>query len=95
MAVDEKQFAEALQLVAEQMHSLETALAKLQAGLLAAKAMLALQMDPAHPRQALKRIQDLEDAIVKRDPSAATRQRVSEVFEMLKILDKHGGPKQA
>jgi hypothetical protein len=95
MSVNEEQFGEALQLVAEQVHALEEALIKLQAGLHAVKGMLALQMNPSAPKQALERIQNLEDAIVKRDPSAAARKQFSEVLEMLKLLDKHGGPKQA
>ena len=93
--VTKKELGDALQLAAEQMHALEVAVAKLQAGLHAVKAMLAIQMNPSAPRQALEQIQNLEEAIAKRDPSAAAREKVSEVLEMVKIFDKHGGPKQA
>jgi hypothetical protein len=85
----------ALQNVAGQMNALEDAVAKLQAGLLAVKAMLAVQMNPSAPKQALTRIQSIEDTIMKRDPNAAARKEFSEVIEMLNILEKHGGPKLA
>jgi hypothetical protein len=95
VAVSEKQLGEALQLVAKQMHVVEEHLAQIAAGLLAVKGTLARHMDPSAPAQALKQIQDLEAVIAKRDPNAAERKKVSEVFEMLKLLEKHGGPSEA
>jgi hypothetical protein len=95
MTISDKQLGDALQIVAEQIHALEVSLVKLQAGLHAVKGTLAIQMNPSAPKQALEQIQDLEDAIVKRDPNAEARKQFSEVIEMLKILDKHGGPKEA
>jgi hypothetical protein len=95
MSPTEKELGDALQAVVEQSHALEGAVAKLQAGLFAVKAALALQINPSAPEQALKRIQDMEQSFAERDPSAAARKQVSEVLEMLKIFEKHGGPKQA
>lgn len=93
--ISQKEMGEALQSIAEHLHFLGDRLAKLEAGLHAVKGMLALQMNPSAPKHALKRIQDLEASILKRDPNAAARKQVAEVLEMLKIFDKHGGPKQA
>jgi hypothetical protein len=57
--------------------------------------MLAVQMNPSAPKQALTGIQSVEDTIMKRDSNAAVRREFSEVIEMLNILEKHGGPKLA
>ncbi len=93
--VTEKQLGDALQLVAEQMHAIDKSVAKLAAGLFALKAIVALHMSPSAPSQALKMIQDFENEIAKLDPSRSERERVEEVLEMLKMIDKYGGPKQA
>ena len=52
-------------------------------------------MNPSAPKQALAAIQSVEDAVMKRHPNAEARKELSEVIEMLDILEKHGGPKQA
>jgi hypothetical protein len=40
-------------------------------------------------------IENLEQELSKLDPHAEARQRFSDVIEMLKVVEKHGGPKQA
>jgi len=95
MPVSDKQLGAALQLIAEQMNALESSLVKLEAGLHAVKGTLAVQMNPSAPKQALEQIQSLEDAILKRDPNAEARKKVSEVIDLLKMIDEHGNPKQA
>jgi hypothetical protein len=70
-------------------------IAKLVAGLGAVKAVLAIQMNPSEPKQALERIQHIEESLAKLDPNAAARQQFSDVLEMIRTLEKHGGPKQA
>ena len=40
-------------------------------------------------------IQDLENEIAKIDPNRSARERTDEVLEMLRLMDKHGAPKQA
>jgi hypothetical protein len=91
----EKETGDSLQNIAERLNALEDSVAKLQAGLLAVKAMLALHMNSSAPKQVLTQLRSLEDTIMKRDPNAAARKEFSEVIEMLNILEKHGGPKQA
>jgi|HubBroStandDraft_4_1064222.scaffolds.fasta_scaffold86397_1 hypothetical protein len=95
MAVNEKQLGDALQEIAEQFHAIDKSLAKIAVGLFALKAIVALQVNPSAPSQALKMIQDFENEIAKLDPSRSERERVAEVLEILKLIDKHGGPKQA
>jgi hypothetical protein len=93
--VTKQELGDAIQLIAEQMNALEASVAKLQGGLLAVEAMLALQMNPSAPKQALERIRKLEKEFAKRDPNAAARKQFSEVLEMVKVLEKHGGAKEA
>jgi hypothetical protein len=95
MSVSEKELGNALQLVAEQFHAVDKSLAKLGTGLFALKAIVALQVNPSAPSQALKMIQEFEDEIAKLDPSRPERDRIDQVLEMLKMIDKHGPPKQA
>ena len=95
MSVTEKELGEALQAVAEHLHATDILLAKIGAGLTAVKAVLALQMDPVHPKEALAKIETIESDLAKLDPNASTRQKLGEVIEMIKLVDKHGGPKEA
>lgn len=95
MAVNEKQIADSLQKIAEQFHAIDETLAKLGVGLLALKFVVAARLTPGAPIDGLKLIENLEQELAKLDPHAAARQRFSDVIEMLKILEKHGGPKQA
>jgi hypothetical protein len=93
--VTDKQLADALQLVAEHMLAVDNALAKLGAGLTAVKATLAIQMNPVDPKQALAQIDKIEGSLAALDKTAPARQQVADVIEMVKAVEKHGGPKQA
>ena len=84
-----------MQLVAGQFHEVDKSLARIGAAVFALKAILALQINPSAPSQALKMIQDLENEIAKIDPNRSARERTDEVLEMLRLMDKHGAPKQA
>jgi hypothetical protein len=93
--VSQKEIADALQSVAEQLNAIDGSLARLGAGLAAVKMVVAIQLNPSDPKQALERIQKLEENFLKLDPSAAARKKFSEVIEIVKMIEKHGGPKQA
>lgn len=93
--VSEKQLADALQNIAEQLHAIDQSLLKLGVGLLALKFVVAARLMPGAPVDGLKLIENLEQELAKLDPHAEARKRFSDVIEMLKVIDKHGGPKQA
>jgi hypothetical protein len=95
MSVSEKQLGDALQLVAEHLLAIDNALAKLGVGLTAVKAVLAVQMNPNDPKQALAQIDKIEGSLGALDKTAPARQQAADVIEMVKLLEKHGGPKQA
>lgn len=95
MSVTEKQLGDALQVMAEHSLAVDTALAKLGAGLSAVKAALAIQMEPKNPKQGLAKIEEIESRIAELDNTAPQRQKAADVIEMIKLMEKHGGPKQA
>jgi hypothetical protein len=95
MTTPNEELGKALQTIAEQSNEIHESISRLGAGLTAVKATLAIAMDPANPKQASDQIQKLEETFSKLDPNAAARKRLSEAIEMLKMIDKHGGPKQA
>ena len=95
MAVSKEELGKALQIVAEQMHQIDERIAKLEAGLLAVKAMLSLQVNPSQPIIGLGRIEDFQQRIAAADPSAPVRKTISDVIEMLKAIEKCGGAKDA
>jgi len=93
--ITRKELGDALQSVAEQFHTTDKSLAKIAAALYAVKVILAYQMNPSSPVQGLKQIEELEIEIAKLDPTRSAREKTEQIFEMLRIIDKHGGPKQA
>jgi hypothetical protein len=95
MTIHDKELGDVLQTIAEQMNATSESLAQLGAGLAAVKAALSIQLNPSNPKQGLEHIQALEENFLKLDPNAAARKKFAEVIEMLKMIDKHGGPKQA
>ena len=86
---------DSLQDLAEQFHAIDKSLAKLAVGLLALKATLAVQMNPSSPVQGLKQIEALEFEIAKLDPTRSVRERTEQSLEILRLVEKHGGAKQA
>jgi hypothetical protein len=95
MTISDKEFGDALQKIAEQFHALDQNLAKLAVRILALKFVVAARLTPGAPIDGLKMIENLEQELSKLDPHAEARQRFSDVIEMLKVVEKHGGPKQA
>jgi hypothetical protein len=95
MSVSEKELGGALQLVAEHLLAVDNTLAQLGAGVRAVKAILAIQMNPADPKQALASIEKIESSLAAFDPTAPARQQAADVIEAVKLFEKHGGPKQA
>jgi hypothetical protein len=93
--VTKKELGDALQLIAEQFHEVDKSVAKIAAAVAALKAVLAIQMNPSAPKQALERIQNLEDTFAKLDPNIAARVKFDEILEIVKLVEKQGGPKEA
>jgi len=83
--------------IAEQLNEIRESLSRLGAGLSAVKMTLAgvMESDPRARQQVLKQIEELEQSLAELDPNARVRKRRREAFQMRKLLDKHGGPKQA
>ncbi len=95
VAISEKEISEALLHIAEQFNIIDQRLAKLTVSVIALKGTVAKQMSPDDPEALLARIESLEKLLTERDPTAAARQEFSDVIEAVKLLEKHGGPKQA
>lgn len=95
MPVSVEDLGDALQDLVEQLNRIEGSLAKLGAGLTAVKAVLAIQMNPTHPKQALAQIEKLQAKFLQLAPNASQREKISEAIEILKLLQKHGPAKRA
>jgi hypothetical protein len=93
--ITKAEFSDALQKIAEQFHAVDQNVAKLAVRILALKVVVAARISPGAPIDGLKLIENLEEELAKLDPHAEARQRFSDVIEMLKVIEKHGGPKQA
>jgi hypothetical protein len=90
-----KELGDALQTIAEQFQAVDKSLAKIAVGFMALKGFVARQANPSAPKEALAQIQELEAELEKRDPTRAVREKTDEVIEVLKMIEKHGGPQQA
>lgn len=90
MAVSVEDLGRTLQDIAEHANATDDSLAKLQAGLVAVKALLAMQMNPSHPKQALVQIDKLEQKLSALDAKAGERKKIAEAIEILKLVEKHG-----
>jgi hypothetical protein len=95
MPISDKELGETLQAIAEHLLALDNTLARLGAGLTAVKAVLAIQMNPADPKQALESLNEIESRLAALDKTAPARQQAADVIEAVKLWEKHGGPKQA
>jgi hypothetical protein len=95
VTISQKQLDVALQKIAEEFHAIDETLAKLQVAVRALKVVVAARLTPGFPKEGLKLIEEVEQEFAKLDPHAEARQRFSDVIEMQKIFEKHGGPKQA
>jgi hypothetical protein len=95
MSLTDKQLSDALQGIAEQFHAVDKSLAKIAVGLLALKGFVALQTNPSAPAKALEQIHAFETSLAQLDPNREGRERTEQVLDLLKMIEKHGGPKQA
>lgn len=90
-----KKIGEALHGITEGLVGLERALATLGHGLAAVKGTLARQISPDDPAKGLAQIQQLENEIATRDPQAKVRQQAADTIEAVRLMDKHGKPRQS
>jgi hypothetical protein len=95
MSPSEKEFSDALILIGEEMHQLEVRLARLEAGLFVVKGVLATLMDRENPVAALARIEEFLKEAEQKWPGADRRELIAQQIDMLKLIVKHGGPKNA
>ena len=95
MSFSEKELVDAFQKIAERLNEIHDSLSELGVGLAAVKTILAVHLHPSNPLQASKQIANLEEDYRKLHPTAEARKRRSDAIEMAKIIEKHGGPKQA
>ena len=95
MPISDKQLGDAFQAIAEHLNATDDSLSKLGAELTAVRMTLAVLMNPADPLQASKHIQTLQESFLQLDPNAAQRKKIAQAIEILKMIDKHGKPKEA
>jgi hypothetical protein len=80
-----------MQLLTEQFLILERQVAKLRASLLVLKGIVAMDLNPSDPIEAVKQIQALEDRMLNADPNNAARQQTAEILEAVKLWKMKGG----
>jgi hypothetical protein len=98
MELSDEQFRalmESLRHIAERLNETSEILSQHGAALAALESFLAVDKSPENALQVSQHIQTLKDAYLKIDPNASKRKRRAELLEMLKLIEKHGGPKQA
>jgi hypothetical protein len=90
-----KEIGETLHGITEALVALERDLAKLGHGLAAVKETLARQISPEDSAKGLARIQQLENEIAGRDPKAKVRRQAADTIQAVRLMDKHGPPRQS
>ena len=95
MPLTEKQISDSLRSLAEQINAIRESLSEVQAAVEALKMTVASAMNPADPRQASQHIETLQKNLQALDPNRKHRKKISEQIEVSKLIEKHGGPKQA
>jgi hypothetical protein len=90
-----KELGDALTVIAEQMHLIDSTIARQAVEITALKGLLAIELNPKNPKQGLTQIEEFRVNIEKLDKSAEQRKKVSEVFELLKLIEKHGPPRES
>lgn len=93
--ISEKQFSDALLAIGEALHQQDERLAQLEADVLVAKGFLAAVMNPAQPADALRQIEAKSKEAMAKSPGAEHRARISELLDLQKLSEKHGGPSEA
>lgn len=90
-----KEIGEALHGITEALVALERDLAKLGHALAAVKETLARQISPDDPAKGLAQIQQLENKVAGRDPKAKVRRQAADTIQAVRLMDKHGPPRQS
>jgi len=86
---------ETLNHITETLVALERDLARLGHGLAAVKGALARQISPDDSAKGLAQIQQLENEIAGRDPRAKERRQAADTIQAVRLMDKHGPPRQS
>jgi hypothetical protein len=94
-AVSEKQLGDALLAIGQALHSQDERLAELEAAVLVLKGFLATVLNPSNPAAALAQIEAKTREASERNAGAEERRKVSEALDLLKMIEKHGGPGEA
>ena len=95
MPLTEKQISDSLRSLAEQINSIRESLSEVQAAVTALEMFLATAVNPADPTQVSQHIEELQKNVQALDPNRRRRKKISDQIEVLNLIDKHGGPKQA
>lgn len=95
MSPTEKQFADVIFAIGEALHQQDARLAGLEADLVVVKGFLSKVMNPSNPAEALARIEAHSKRARAKAPGAERRAAISEQIDLLKLSEKHGGPKDA
>jgi hypothetical protein len=90
-----KALMSSLRYIAERLNETSEMLSEHGAALAALESFVAVDKSPANAAQVAQQIQTMKAAFHKLDPNAAVRKKRAELLEMMKLIEKHGDPKQA
>jgi hypothetical protein len=82
--------AKCIELLTQQVISLDKELTNLRASVTAVKGAIALQLSPNDPLEGAKMLRKAEELILSRDPHAQALEDSHEVIEAIKLWKKHG-----
>lgn len=91
----DKEFSDAILAFGEDINKIRDSLSHLAAAIGALQTALAFQMNPSDPLEALKQIQEFEAELQKLDPGAEKRRQWADALDVIRMIEKHGGPKHA
>jgi hypothetical protein len=95
MYVTKEELGKALQTIGEQMHELEKTVSRIAIDLIALKWIVATVIEPSDPTHGFARIEEISADAAKHDPTAPKRKQLDEAIEMLKLIEKHGPPRES
>ena len=91
----EEKIVYTMQTIVKHLLTIDNVLAKLRTDLNVVTTLLAIQMGPTDPKDALAKIEKIQSEFAALDPNAPARQQAADLIEAVKLLGQHGGPKQA
>lgn len=95
MTQSEKQISQAVFAIGEALQLQDERLAQLEADVRVVKGFLAAVMNRSNPAEALAGIEAKSKEAMEKAPGAADRAKISELLDLLKLIEKHGPPRES